>query len=229
MPDVMMIPAIASFFGVSTDELFSFNLLEMEKQVTAVCLEAIKCRDNEPEKAEQVLREGLKRFPGNDIILNNLLCVLDYKNRADEVISICKTLIESTKDDEVRYDACRILAMCYKENGQYDLIKPTVERIPEIYFTKLEVMASLLDDNDGYVAAHKQKNLSAESLVDMLIIIGKYLKKNGECEKANIQLTIAKKVIDAFLEDYAEPKLFQSTFYEYMSEQRVVIEQLLCE
>ena len=31
MPDVTMIPAIASFFGVSTDELFDFNLFEMER------------------------------------------------------------------------------------------------------------------------------------------------------------------------------------------------------
>ena len=30
MPDVMLIPAIASFFGVSTDELFDFNLFETE-------------------------------------------------------------------------------------------------------------------------------------------------------------------------------------------------------
>ena len=37
MPDVTMIPAIASFFGVSTDELFDFNLIEMEKQVEAIC------------------------------------------------------------------------------------------------------------------------------------------------------------------------------------------------
>ena len=37
MPDVTMIPAIASFFGVSTDELFDFNRLEAEKQVEAIC------------------------------------------------------------------------------------------------------------------------------------------------------------------------------------------------
>ena len=30
MPDVEASPAIASFFGVSTDELFDFNLFEME-------------------------------------------------------------------------------------------------------------------------------------------------------------------------------------------------------
>ena len=34
MPDVTMIPAIASFFGVSTDELFDFNLFEIKSRLT---------------------------------------------------------------------------------------------------------------------------------------------------------------------------------------------------
>ena len=33
MPDVAMIPAIAGFFEVSTDELFDFNLIEQEKKI----------------------------------------------------------------------------------------------------------------------------------------------------------------------------------------------------
>ena len=111
MPDVTMIPAIASFFGVSTDELFDFNLYEMEKQVEEICLEAYRFRFTDAAKSEKILRDGLQRFPGNDIILNNLLYTLDYQTRADEVITLCKTLIESTKDDSVKYDACRILAL----------------------------------------------------------------------------------------------------------------------
>lgn len=227
MPDVTMIPAIASFFGVSTDELFDFNLYETEKQVDAICHESWKYRDDDPTKAEQILREGLKRFPGNDIILNNLLYTLDYKARADEVITLCKTLIESTKDDSVKYDACRILATCYKENGQNDLVKPTLEMIPEIYFSKLELMASLLDGEDSYEAAQKQKNISAEDLVDMLIIAGKRLKENGETEKANSQFRIALKIMDAFADDFVEDKWFKSTAYEYTGEQRKEIERLL--
>ena len=39
MPDVTMIPAIASFFGVSTDELFDFNLYETEKRVEEIVSE----------------------------------------------------------------------------------------------------------------------------------------------------------------------------------------------
>ena len=229
MPDVMMIPAIASFFGVSTDELFDFNLYEIEKQVTDICDEAYKYRISDPAKSEQILRHGLQRFPGNEIILNNLLYTLDYQTRADEVITLCKTLIESTKDDSVKYDACRILASCYRENGQNDLVKPTLEIIPEIYFSKLELMASLLDGEDSYEAAQKQKNLSAEDLIDMLIVTGKRLKENGDFEKANSQFRIALKVMDAFKEDFIENKWFKATVYEYTNEQRKEIETLLAE
>ena len=157
------------------------------------------------------------------------LYTLDYQTRADEVITLCKTLIESTKDDSVKYDACRILASCYKENGQNDLVKPTLEVIPEIYFSKLELMASLLDGEDSYEAAQKQKNLSAEDLIDMLIVVGKRLKENGELEKANSQFRIALKVMDAFEEDFIENKWFKATVYECTNEQRKEIETLLAE
>ena len=227
MPDVAIIPAIASFFGVSTDELFDFNLFEMEKQVDAICDEAYGFRFSDAEKSERILREGLQRFPGNDIILNNLLYTLDFKTRSDEVIALCKTLIESTKDDAVKYDACRILASCYKENGQKDLVKPTLELIPEIYFTKLGLMASLLDGDESYEAAQKQKNLSAEDLIDMLIVVGKRLKEMGEREKADAQFKIALKIIDAFEGDFVEEKWFNATVYEYTNAQRKEIELLL--
>jgi uncharacterized protein YjgD (DUF1641 family) len=89
------------------------------------------------------------------------------------------------------------------------------------------VAAHLLDGEEMYEAAQKQKNISADDLIDMLIIIGKHLKENGEIEKANTQLKIAQKIIDAFEEDFVETKCFKSTIYESTSEQRKEIEQLL--
>lgn len=226
MPDVTMIPAIASFFGVSTDELFDFNLYQTEKQVEAICYEAYKYRSADKAESERILREGLQRFPGNEIIMNNLLYTLDYKTRAEEVIALCKALIESAKDDSVKYDACRILATCCKENGRQDPVKPALEIIPEIYFSKLTLMASILEGEDSYEAAQKQKNLSAEDLINMLIVVGKRLKEKGEIEKANAQFRIALKVMDAFEEDFVESKWFNATVYE-CKEQRKEIEALL--
>ena len=227
MPDVMLIPAIASFFGVSTDELFDFNLFETEQQVEAICHEAYFCRDTDIAKAERILRKGLQRYPGNDRILNNLLYTMDYHTRTEEVITLCKSLMETTRDDAIKYDACRILAMCYKEKGQYELVKETLEGIPEVYFSKLELMASLMKGEVSYEAAQKQKNIAAESLVDMLLIIGKYLKNNGDTSNAALQFKIALKVMDAFEEDFVEDRWFTSTVYTLP--QRKEIQKLLRE
>ena len=229
MPDVAMIPAIASFFGVSTDELFDFNLYEVEKQVEAIVDEHSKYWDTDKEKAEQIIRDGLRRFPGNDILLNCLIGVISELGQHDEVITIGKVLVESTKYDDVRLDAYRIMAESYKAKGDLASAKEAIERIPEIYFSKLELMASLLDGEDSYEAAQKQKNLSAEDLIDMLIIVGKRLTENGEIEKAKSQFRIAQKIMDAFKDDFIEHKWFKATVYEYTSEQRAEIEALLDE
>lgn len=227
MPDVALIPAIASFFGVSTDEIFDFNLYETEKQVDAICLEAYKYRESDTARSEKILREGLQRFPGNDIILNNLLYTLDYKTRASEVINLCKTLIESTKDDSVKYDACRILASCYKENGQTDLIKPTLELIPEIYFSKLELVANLLEGDESYEAAQKHKNICANDLISMLIVAGKRLSEKGKNDKARLQFEIANDIIEAFSKDFLEDAFFDSTVYESLESERNELNDLM--
>ena len=73
LPDVTMIPAIACFFEVSTDELFDFNRLETEEKVLKLCGEIARWRYERPEEAELAYRELLKQYPGNDIIMANLL------------------------------------------------------------------------------------------------------------------------------------------------------------
>ena len=229
MPDVTMIPAIASFFGVSTDELFDFNLYEIEKNVEAIVDEYSKYWDKDKDKCEQILREGLKKYPGNDILLDCLTDVLCELGRNDEVIAIGKSLVESTKHDDLRFDAYRSMAEAYKAKGEYQLVKDAIEHIPEIYFTKLGVAAHLLEGEEMYEAAQKQKNLSADDLIDMLIVAGKHLKEIGEIEKANSQFRIALKVMDAFEEDFVESKWFKATVYEYTNEQRKEIKKLLAE
>ena len=91
----------------------------------------------------------------------------------------------------------------------------------------MELEASLLDGERHYEAAQKQKNISAESLINMLIIIGKHLRECGEVEKANSQFRIALKVIGAFEEDFLETKWFVSRVCEYMGEQRDEVKRLL--
>lgn len=62
MPDVVILPAIASFFGVSKEELFDFNRLDTEKQVYDIAWAAADKHVDEPCEAEKILCEGLKNI-----------------------------------------------------------------------------------------------------------------------------------------------------------------------
>ena len=217
MPDVILIPAIASFFDVSTDDLFDYNRLDAERKVAEICEKAFEFRFSDPIKSETILREGLKQYPGNDIILNNILCVLDPGERSEEIITICKTLIEGTRDDAVKYDALRILADTYHQTGQQALVEPTLEQIPEIYFTKLQQMAFLLEGDKSLNAAWSQLGLSLEETVDMLLIIRDRLMEKGQDEAASRYKRIAKGILKVFIiEEGAAPQA--SDFYRWCKE-----------
>lgn len=220
MPDVTLIPALASFFEVSTDELFSFNLMEQEEKVNQICKEAAEYRFSDPQKSEAILRNGLKQYPGNDIILNNLLYTMRTPERSGEVISICKSIIEITRDDEVKYDVLRILAQTYSEQGSYDLAKETLEKIPELYFSKLELVANLLNGDDAMRAGKRHASICRDDLLDMLSRISELYRAQGDDALASEYAELTKKVYSIFASrtDFIgyhahEPEWLESTVF----------------
>lgn len=198
MPDVALIPVIASFFGVSTDELFDYNRLEQEQQVMKICRDAAEFRFSDPAKSELMLREGLKRYPGNDVILNNLLYVIQTPERREEVVTLCKSILEVTKYDDVKYDVLRILATTYHDMGQQTLVKDTLELIPEIYFSKLELAAKLLEGREAMTAAKTQALLSRDDLLDMLSRLSQLYRMAGDIVQAEEFGALTRKVYALF-------------------------------
>lgn len=198
LPDVALIPAIAGFFEVSTDELFDFNLLEQERKVMDICSAAAGIRDERPAEAEAMLREGLKQFPGNEIILNNLLYTMRAPERSEEVVTLCKSILEVTKLDDVKYDVLRILAETYHAMGEQSLVQPTLEQIPEIYFSKLELAAKLLEGEEAMKAAGVQAYLSRDDLLDMLTRMSQLCREKGETGQAEDYAELARKLYALF-------------------------------
>ncbi|MBO5786342.1 MAG: helix-turn-helix transcriptional regulator [Clostridia bacterium] len=55
LPDITLAPMLASYFGVTMDELFDFNLQAIEAEVEAIADEAYKYRQCDPEKSRGIL------------------------------------------------------------------------------------------------------------------------------------------------------------------------------
>lgn len=214
LPDVTMIPAIACFFEVSTDELFDFNRLETEQKVLQACREIAYWRNDRPEEAEKAYRDLLTQYPGNEIILANLLYVLQNLEKHQELIQLCKTVIEGAKYEDIRYDAARILAETYKQTGEYALCRQTIDLIPEFFFSHLEEEALLLDGEDMFRPAWQQKAQSLETAVTMNLRLADYYEETGDPEKAMHQLRQAEAIIEAVKDDLVPP-FWKNSIYDY--------------
>lgn len=220
MPDVALIPAIASFFDISTDELFDYNTLETERRVQQACWDIAEFRETEPDRAERMLRDLLKQYPGNDIILCNLLYVLQILGRHAELIDLCKTVIQTTKDDGSRYDAARIMAEAYQDMGEYALCKAAIDMIPEFFFSHREEKALLLEGEDMFRPAWQQKDQSLDSFILMTMRIADYYVSTGEKDNARQQLQQASQVI-LLLRDDAVPPFWKENYFTSDGEKRL--------
>ena len=220
LPDVTMIPAIASFFEVSTDELFDFNRLETEQKVQQTCWDIAEYRYTEPEKAEADLRALLRQYPGNEIILNNLIYSLQINGKHQEVIEVCKALIESAKDHGTRYDAARIMAETYKALGEYALCKQAIDLIPEFFFSHREEKALLLEGEDMFRPAWQVKDQCADTFVAMTIRIAEYYLETGDPEKALHQLELAKSFVELEKDDLTPP-FWHRSIYDDLRDERL--------
>ena len=195
LPDITLAPVLASFFGVSMDELFDFSLKEMELDVERIHTYAYEFRESDPQKSREILEEGLRKYPENDILLNNLLYVINYSENPDETIRVASRLIEKTDMDDVRYDALRFLAYAYKVKGDLKSAEAAIEQIPEIYFTKLTEIAYLLEGKPKMDAARKQKWISFEDLLQMMAKLSECYEADGEYQKAIHELEKARALI----------------------------------
>lgn len=192
LPDITLAPLLASYFGVSMDELFDFSLDENTREVDEIVDAAYKFRESDPTQARRMLEEGLERYPANQVLMNNLLYVINYTENPDETIALATSLIERNNvDADVKYDALRFLAYAYKAKGEIESAAAAIEQIPEIYFTKLTELAFLLEGEPKRRAAEKQKHISFENLIQMMYKLAECYESDGEIDRAIAELESA--------------------------------------
>ena len=87
-PDMTMIPTLAAFFKVSLDELFDFDVKNIDKEIEDIRLESNKYFWNNFEKAEQILLDGLKIYPASVQLKTELFELYAYNvDRGDDIVN----------------------------------------------------------------------------------------------------------------------------------------------
>ena len=87
-PDMTMIPTLATFFKVSLDELFDFDVNNIDKEIEDIRLESNKYFWDNFEKSEQTLLDGLKKYPASIQLKTELFELYSYNvDRGDDIIN----------------------------------------------------------------------------------------------------------------------------------------------
>ena len=87
-PDMTMIPTIAGLFKVSLDELFDFDVKNIDKEIENIRLEYNKYFWGNFEKAEQILLDGLKIYPASIQLKTELFELYAYNvDRGDDIVN----------------------------------------------------------------------------------------------------------------------------------------------
>lgn len=195
LPDVATLPIIARFFGVSMDTIFDYDAEKNAEKALEIAKQTWTLRESNPELGKSIIFEGLKQYPENDILLENLLYLTESP---DEIIDIALRTISATKDNSIKYDALRFLASAYKQKGSMDEAKAALEQIPELYFTRLSEMAYILTGEEKRIAAEKQRGNSIEILVEMQARIAEDMVDKGELANAKNEYKRALDLLDLF-------------------------------
>lgn len=219
LPDITLAPKLAGYFGVSMDELFDFNLKQIEADVEAIADEAYKYRQSDPEKSRNILEAGLKKYPENDILLNNLLYVIDCSGNPDDAIAVATKLIDKASDSGIKYDALRFLAYSYKAKGDLQSAKMAIDQIPEMYFTKLTEIAYVLDGEPKFDAAEKQKWVSFENLVQMMWHLAECYEAKGETDAAIAEIEKALELIAIIGNSATDSNYFYENYVVFFERQ----------
>lgn len=198
LPDITLVPVLASYFGVSTDTLLDFDLARVREEALSIAKETVKYRGNNVEEGKRILAEGLKRYPDNDILLQNWLYLLDCNQEPDETIRIALKILDVTNDNSTKYDALRFLAYAYKAKGDVESARAALEQVPELYFSKLSELAFILEGEEKREAAEKQKSVSFSLLLVMQSRIAECHLEARNLKSALEEYERAMKLLDLF-------------------------------
>ena len=138
-PDIAMLPGIADFFKVTTDELLGVNRAEKEKEITEKLQEYDNLTDGR--LMTEIITELKGKYP-NDfrVLIRYLSCLVhfseDKASVASEIHSIYGKIQENCTDDRIRIKSKRALIEYYREKAEKD----------DKYFAECDKIISELPD-----------------------------------------------------------------------------------
>ncbi len=230
-PDITLLPAIASFFNVSYDELLGSDETFKEKKIQQYIDEYSDMRVKDSPYVYEQMSKAVKEFPGDfRLIVRYLEMLISTKSNInsdselilEEVEKIYGNIIRYCTNDTIRMWAKRLVCMyyntlCYKtEKEEYtEKTREMAKEMPKMTDSGDYVMTIInLPDNEHYAACDEA--LENEILLLMGTVNNKiHYKKHFSTEYEIEAKERLIKMVDMFYDDGNYGKCYRLMIYAW--------------
>ena len=147
LPDVKLLKPISNYFGVSIDYLLDNENMDEEKFLQQT-LDSYQLLSNKGdiESAIKLLKNGLKEYPKNYLIMSKLAQSLTtisksthehmMQENAREALKLCDTIINDSKEHGLIDSAISTKFYCYIDLKEYDKAIEVTDQRPSMWNSK---------------------------------------------------------------------------------------------
>ena len=153
-PDIELLPLLADFFSVSTDELLGYKLSEREQELANIKKEMERLAEvGSVDERVAYARNAYARYPNDYEIRDNLAVCLFFvwEETHDEALfkeieSLLGTVANECTDENTRYDAINTLIILYGEVKQPEKAKEWANRLSPMKYCREKALSGGIGD-----------------------------------------------------------------------------------
>ena len=200
IPDVTLLPRIASYYNVSVDDLLGVGEMRKQEKIkeyrkkSGKLLTEIKLKEN-----LEVWREAQNEFPNDMDVLHSLMYALMLAEGREcrEVIDVGERILRESTVERHRCKAIECLTKCYDALGDAETAKKYAYMNSSMWVSREELLSAVLKGDE-------QKEHCLQLLIDRLDLIGRTLItlcRDNDYERYRELHEFYLKVMDAYFDD----------------------------
>lgn len=217
-PDMAQIPILASFFGVSLDELFNYDKAQLDEKIDKIIQKAGNYFWGVPQKCKEIYLEALKEYPSNERLLAELTDVYMTHGPKEKAKPLAEQLSEEAQDVFIKCRAKENLAELYLDEDNYEKAKEIIGSLPVMYpymlCDKMRKSARHLRGKDRLEWAKEWKICEIQELYIACDMEGMGYFETEQYEKALGSFSLRRRVIEMFMK--SEDIFYESYLWDGM-------------
>ena len=162
-PDITLLPAIALYFGVTTDELLGIDKARIDERIKSLEAESLRLRNLGDVPANLALWEDAhKEFPNNCRVMANLMDALGQDPHYPHPKEVCERRVElgervlaDSTDSKLREHAAMSLCYVYNELHDTENALKYADMCGSVYCTRQSLSAFVTDGEEGVKLTQK--------------------------------------------------------------------------